>query len=1199
MSTFRVEVEFAAQIDQLKAQLAQVVAGHRQVEAASQAAGTAMERTGAVGTGALRGIEQAAGRTTTAMKGEATGTVQVAEEVDGALNRLLTKVGALGASWKALKSIFGFGEMGIEFNSAMETAQLGIGSLIAAQAKLVDAAGQELKGRQALNVALALSADQMQKLKIAGLETVATTEQLVIAYQQAVGVGLSVGMNLDEIREITIKITQAAAALGVPMNQLAEEVRDLLQGNINPRNTRIATALQITNEEVRKWQAAGGHTLADELNKRMEAFGLAGEKAAQTWQGVTSNVVEASQTLAGAMTQPLFERVKDGLQSILQGVFDLKNARMSEAFDGLVGGGKLLSDALGALIQDALAGLMSLLRDLSAWLKENEAAVRTFTTRLVENARIVGGMLAKALRGVGTLLGWLVELSNNTVVQLTALATVITTVVYPAIATALIPVLQKLALTMAIAGPVQGATIALQSLGRVIVGLVGPWGLAAAAIGAVGLGLTRWAQSYSLAGAEKAGADARMQAEAVETTRTFVDQHNKAKQLEETLRTTAAGSREHAEAQRQMNGIARQMINLYPDLVAWLHKENGEYTNLSEGMEKYAKAKLKVLQINLEYARDALSQAKNEATEAEDFGTGIRKWTGYGFAQWLLVGRGVADNARQEAGERQKSVKAIEQQIEMLKAWDTGKDSPTVLGRPKPKEAEDKSGVISDLEIEARLAAIRASSEEKITLEQQKQRALAQAEREYLQEAARIEKEAREGKFDGNQAGVDALWAANLQRRRDRETAINREFYDKRVAMEADLQARLTAGEEGGLQQRLEAVRKAVEKMRHEAKVLWTAETTEAQKAAQEAEILQAEQALKERARRDQVRADLGKLKQELAELAQIKGHALSFAEQEEVFARFATRSKESAEAVRKLREELHLHGSATQGWFAGIKDWLGQAGNTFQTFKQLASSAMNGVEQAFSRGIAGLLSGQMSLGQAMKAVWQGIAQTVIQAVAQMIARWVAMAIAKRLLGIEENTADGGRTAASLVTATAETWAAYAAIPFAGPILAAAQIASMYASMAASTGMATAAGAKVTAMSVGGLVEKPQFTWLAEKGEPEVVAPQRSFLDWARHLFGMGANLQANLTRNDRIASGYLSQGAGYASEAVEAARASTAGGGGFGGDTIQLSFPGMQVWDQSDRGKEQFGNWAMDAIQVAARRRGQVLVPASAGASF
>ncbi|HYE75112.1 MAG TPA: hypothetical protein VEF04_17355, partial [Blastocatellia bacterium] len=216
---------------------------------------------------------------------------------------------------------------GIKFNSTIETSQLGIASLIASVAQLNNSDGIQLKGIDKLNAAIPLAEEQIKKLRIAGLETAATTEQLVEAFQQAVGPGLAAGLGLDQVRQLTIDITQAAGALGVPMAQLSQEVRTILEGTID-QNARIAKALGLTNEMVRNWRAQG--VLADQLNRKLEVFRASGERVSKTFAGATSNLEEAVQLLAGSATDKFFKEVTEDVIRFTARLIDLQNLDVSK-----------------------------------------------------------------------------------------------------------------------------------------------------------------------------------------------------------------------------------------------------------------------------------------------------------------------------------------------------------------------------------------------------------------------------------------------------------------------------------------------------------------------------------------------------------------------------------------------------------------------------------------------------------------------------------------------------------------------------------------------------------------------------------------------------------------------------------------------------------------------------------------------------
>jgi hypothetical protein len=197
---------------------------------------------------------------------------------------------------------------GVKFNDTVETAQLGIAGLVATLGDVRDAQGQSVDATDELNLALGLAREQTAKLRQDSLRTVATFEQLLDTFQVSVGPGLAAGLNLDEVRQLTVDISQAAAALGIPQNQLAEEVRSLLSGTIQARTTRIATALGISNEDVRRLKETG--ELFDFLEERFSGFAEAAERQARTtFSGITTLIQGLVQEILGNAARPLFDEL--------------------------------------------------------------------------------------------------------------------------------------------------------------------------------------------------------------------------------------------------------------------------------------------------------------------------------------------------------------------------------------------------------------------------------------------------------------------------------------------------------------------------------------------------------------------------------------------------------------------------------------------------------------------------------------------------------------------------------------------------------------------------------------------------------------------------------------------------------------------------------------------------------------------------
>ena len=199
----------------------------------------------------------------------------------------------------------------IRFNAAIEQSELGVATLITATSEVRDAYGGAVSAVEQLNLAQGEARRQVRFLRIDALRTVATFEQLLNAFQVAIAPGAQAGLNLDEIRKFTFDISNAAAAIGLEQNQLAEEIRSLLAGTIQARTTRIATSLGISNEDIRNAKEAG--VLFEFLQERFEAFSIAAEKVQFTFNALFTNLIGGFQEVLLSGAVEFFEEVKTAL----------------------------------------------------------------------------------------------------------------------------------------------------------------------------------------------------------------------------------------------------------------------------------------------------------------------------------------------------------------------------------------------------------------------------------------------------------------------------------------------------------------------------------------------------------------------------------------------------------------------------------------------------------------------------------------------------------------------------------------------------------------------------------------------------------------------------------------------------------------------------------------------------------------------
>lgn len=261
-----------------------------------------------------------------ATNSEITAMSENVQTLSGHFNMLKNMVVGVAVSmgvfqgFQAMKSA---AEWGIKYDATIETAKLGIASLIDANETLIGQDGRKLEGLEKLHAAQTIAANLMHDLQVDNLQTIATLPQLIEGFQQAVGPGLAAGMNLKQIEKLTVDIAKAAGAMGVDMNRLPEEVRSILQGTITPRMSRVAEALlggEYSSKEIpgiiRQWKDAG--TLFAEMEKRLVAFKEAGPEVQRTWQGVVSNVKDVAGIVLGTGMQGFIDTMKKDLVDMMQ-----------------------------------------------------------------------------------------------------------------------------------------------------------------------------------------------------------------------------------------------------------------------------------------------------------------------------------------------------------------------------------------------------------------------------------------------------------------------------------------------------------------------------------------------------------------------------------------------------------------------------------------------------------------------------------------------------------------------------------------------------------------------------------------------------------------------------------------------------------------------------------------------------------------
>lgn len=188
------------------------------------------------------------------------------------------------------------------FYTSMETNQVGMAGILSSMTTLK---GNALD----FNTAMGISGSIMKKLNDEALRTAATSEELVNTFRALLGPGLGAGMDVDQIIQLTTTGVNAVKSLGLDGTQLVQELRDLVQGGIQPASSTLATALGLKDKDI---EAAKNSSqgLFNFLMERLEGFRQASEYTQNTFKGKFDQIKEGLTRGAAEGFEPIFEAVK-------------------------------------------------------------------------------------------------------------------------------------------------------------------------------------------------------------------------------------------------------------------------------------------------------------------------------------------------------------------------------------------------------------------------------------------------------------------------------------------------------------------------------------------------------------------------------------------------------------------------------------------------------------------------------------------------------------------------------------------------------------------------------------------------------------------------------------------------------------------------------------------------------------------------
>jgi hypothetical protein len=291
-------------------------------------------------TNALKNIENQAAKTSDSFAAAAQSSTRLSASFADIGKAGVVFAAAQSAASALVSALASLPASGIKFAASMEVANIGMAGILASMTSINGQATSYTQGLQ-------ISSDMMKKLQKDAMQTAASTQELVGAFQALIGPSLAAGMSLENIRTLTTTGVNAVKSMGMAGSQVVQELRDLVQGGITASSSTLATALGLKDADIAAAKASS-EGLFTFLMDRMQGFAAAGPAYAQTFSGAMDQLFETITTQAATVFEPVMTTLKTQAQGITE---TLGNSASAEQFQKLTNLAQLLITALGQATQ--------------------------------------------------------------------------------------------------------------------------------------------------------------------------------------------------------------------------------------------------------------------------------------------------------------------------------------------------------------------------------------------------------------------------------------------------------------------------------------------------------------------------------------------------------------------------------------------------------------------------------------------------------------------------------------------------------------------------------------------------------------------------------------------------------------------------------------------------------------------------------
>lgn len=236
-------------------------------------------------------------------------------------------------------------EAGFEFNDKFKKVENSVAAVAReffdfklGSGKLADEFGV-FSGPGGLGERFALSSNavrkELQALQYEATQTEFTSQDLFTAFQSTVTSLGALSPSLTKARQLTGLFARAASVAGVPVQQLAQSITQVVSGSGRLTNKlyrdvfaqlKDSEGIKLTSDRIRELRAQGGTRLFDELFGSLKRYteGLGRLQSTTTLSGAFSNIKDVFQIFAGRVTNDSYILLTKTIAEIATGAQIIK-----------------------------------------------------------------------------------------------------------------------------------------------------------------------------------------------------------------------------------------------------------------------------------------------------------------------------------------------------------------------------------------------------------------------------------------------------------------------------------------------------------------------------------------------------------------------------------------------------------------------------------------------------------------------------------------------------------------------------------------------------------------------------------------------------------------------------------------------------------------------------------------------------------